>query len=194
MAGDTHDLEYYLERRPQAEDDSSLREWRRRGLSQFRNVPRVALEARRGRLGVLSRHEGGHGKDRTPTRRGGSGRPGGGRHQFGAWPVTAEWLSAMFDYNVAPFFQSFIEVRVEKSANRILLRPYGIYGRLTWGDWRPRKPSVHQAPRVKRSSSGWCRWAGDRGARRHGSFTKPTKVTKITKEESSWCALCAWWS
>ena len=40
----------------------------------------------------------------------------------------------MFDYNVAPFFQSFIEVRVEKSANRILLRPYGIYGRLTWGD------------------------------------------------------------
>ncbi len=55
-------------------------------------------------------------------------------HQFGAWPVTAEWLSAMFDYNVAPFFQSFIEVRVEKSANRILLWPYGIYGRLTWGD------------------------------------------------------------
>jgi len=54
--------------------------------------------------------------------------------QFGAWPVTAEWLSAMFDYNVAPFFQSFVEVRVELSANRILLRPYGIRGRLTWGD------------------------------------------------------------
>ena len=43
--------------------------------------------------------------------------------QFGAWPVTAEWLSAMFDYNVAPFFQSFVEVRVEPSANRILLQP-----------------------------------------------------------------------
>jgi hypothetical protein len=25
-------------------------------------------------------------------------------------------------------------VRVEPSANRILLRPYGIRGRLTWGD------------------------------------------------------------
>ncbi len=54
--------------------------------------------------------------------------------QFGAWPVTAEWLSAMFDYNVAPFFQSFVEVRVELSASRTLLRPYGIRGRLTWGD------------------------------------------------------------
>ena len=54
--------------------------------------------------------------------------------QFGAWPFSAEWLSAVFDYNVAPFFQSFVEVRVEPSANRILLRPYGIRGRLTWGD------------------------------------------------------------
>ncbi len=63
MAGDTHDLEYYLERRPQKRSDSSLREWRRRSLSQFRNVPRLALEAHVARLGVLSRHEGGHGKD-----------------------------------------------------------------------------------------------------------------------------------
>ena len=31
----------------------------------------------------------------------------------GAWPFSAEWLSAAFDYNVAPFFQSFVEVRVE---------------------------------------------------------------------------------
>ena len=54
--------------------------------------------------------------------------------EFGAWPVTAEWLSAMFDYNVAPFFQSFVEVRVERSTGRVLLRPYGVNGRLTWGD------------------------------------------------------------
>ena len=39
--------------------------------------------------------------------------------QFGAWPFTAEWLSAAFDYNVAPFFQSFVEVKVERSANRV---------------------------------------------------------------------------
>ena len=35
---------------------------------------------------------------------------------FDAWPFSAEWLSALFDYNVAPFFQSFFEVRVEPSA------------------------------------------------------------------------------
>ena len=77
--------------------------------------------------------------------------------QFGAWPVTAEWLSAMFDYNVAPFFQSFIEVRVELSANRILLRPYGIRGRLTWGDLassesiRPAGATARNARRVDRA-------------------------------------------
>jgi uncharacterized membrane protein HdeD (DUF308 family)/3',5'-cyclic AMP phosphodiesterase CpdA len=54
--------------------------------------------------------------------------------QFGAWPFTAEWLSAAFDYNVAPFFQSFLEVSVERSANRVRIIPYGVHGRLTWSD------------------------------------------------------------
>jgi 3',5'-cyclic AMP phosphodiesterase CpdA/uncharacterized membrane protein HdeD (DUF308 family) len=54
--------------------------------------------------------------------------------QFGAWPFTAEWLSAAFDYNVAPFFQSFVEVKVEPSANRVRLIPHGVNGRLTWGE------------------------------------------------------------
>jgi hypothetical protein len=53
---------------------------------------------------------------------------------FGAWPFSAEWLSAAFDYNVAPFFQSFVEVRVEPSANRLRVLPWGVHGRLTWGD------------------------------------------------------------
>ena len=38
----------------------------------------------------------------------------------------------MFDYNVAPFFQSFVEVKVEPSANRVRIVPYGVHGRLTW--------------------------------------------------------------
>ena len=54
--------------------------------------------------------------------------------EFGAWPFSAEWLSAAFDYNIAPFFQSFIEVRVEPSAGLIRLRPYGVHGRLKWRD------------------------------------------------------------
>ena len=52
--------------------------------------------------------------------------------EFGAWPASAEWLSAMFDYNTAPFFQSFILVQVE--ADRVRLRPYGVHGRLRWKD------------------------------------------------------------
>jgi 3',5'-cyclic AMP phosphodiesterase CpdA len=34
---------------------------------------------------------------------------------LGAWPSSPEWLSAMFDYNVAPFFQSFVVVTVRSS-------------------------------------------------------------------------------
>jgi hypothetical protein len=51
-----------------------------------------------------------------------------------AWPFSAEYLSALFDYNVAPFFQSFVEVRVEPSAGRVRLLPHGVHGRLRWRD------------------------------------------------------------
>jgi hypothetical protein len=51
-----------------------------------------------------------------------------------AWPYSVEWLSGAFDVNVAPFFQSFVEVRVEPSSGRVRLRPYGIDGRLRWTD------------------------------------------------------------
>jgi serine/threonine protein kinase len=53
---------------------------------------------------------------------------------FGAWPASAEWLSAMFDYNVAPFFQSFVVVTVDPAARRLTFRPWGINGPLTWKD------------------------------------------------------------
>ena len=35
---------------------------------------------------------------------------------------------------MAPFFQSFVEVRVERSAKRVRLWPYGVHGRLRWRD------------------------------------------------------------
>src|SRR4029453_15814531 len=49
--------------------------------------------------------------------------------RFGAWPFSVEWLSAAFDYNAAPFFQSFVEVRVEPSAERARRLPWGPPGR-----------------------------------------------------------------
>ena len=54
--------------------------------------------------------------------------------RVGAWPFTAEWLSAAFDDNTAPFFQSFVEVKVEPSAGRVRILPYGVHGRLRWRD------------------------------------------------------------
>ncbi|MGH9201574.1 MAG: metallophosphoesterase family protein, partial [Vicinamibacterales bacterium] len=68
--------------------------------------------------------------------------------RFGAWPFVAETLSAIFDFNRAPFFQSFIEVRVEPSANRVRLLLYGVDGPLRWkdletgGDLRPTETAV----------------------------------------------------
>jgi 3',5'-cyclic AMP phosphodiesterase CpdA len=60
--------------------------------------------------------------------------------RFGAWPFSVEWLSAAFDYNVAPFFQSFVEVRVEPSAGRVRLSPVG----------RPRPPAVGRSSGLAR--------------------------------------------
>jgi hypothetical protein len=48
--------------------------------------------------------------------------------------LSAEWLSAAFDANVAPFYQSFIEARVEPSKGRVRLLPYSAHGRLHWAE------------------------------------------------------------
>jgi 3',5'-cyclic AMP phosphodiesterase CpdA len=54
--------------------------------------------------------------------------------RFGAWPFSAEWLSAAFDYNAAPFYQSFVLVHVDASLGRLRLWPIGVHGRLRWSD------------------------------------------------------------
>jgi hypothetical protein len=54
--------------------------------------------------------------------------------RWGAWPFSAEWVSAAFDVNTAPFYQSFVEVRVEPSRGRLRLIPHGVRGRLPWSD------------------------------------------------------------
>jgi hypothetical protein len=54
--------------------------------------------------------------------------------KFKGWPVSPEWLSAAFDYNEAPFFQSFLEIKVERSQKRLRLIPYSNKGRLRWSD------------------------------------------------------------
>ncbi len=52
----------------------------------------------------------------------------------GGWPASPEGLSGAFDFNRAPFFQSFMEVRVEGSARRVRLILHGVDGPLKWRD------------------------------------------------------------
>ena len=53
---------------------------------------------------------------------------------LGGYPLTQETLSGVFDFNRAPFFQSFMEVIVERSQNRVRLLLYGVNGQLRWKD------------------------------------------------------------
>ena len=53
---------------------------------------------------------------------------------FGGYPFDSEIVSGAFDFNRAPFFQSFLEVRVERSRQRVRLLLYGVNGRLRWRD------------------------------------------------------------
>ena len=54
----------------------------------------------------------------------------------GGWPASVEGLSGAFDFNRAPFLQSFVEVRVERSAHRVRLILHGVHGPLRWRDLR----------------------------------------------------------
>jgi uncharacterized membrane protein HdeD (DUF308 family) len=52
--------------------------------------------------------------------------------RFRAWPFTAETLAGAFNYNQAPYLQSFVEVRVEGSKNQVRLILHGADGPIRW--------------------------------------------------------------
>jgi uncharacterized membrane protein HdeD (DUF308 family) len=134
MAGDTHDLEYYAERRAGSPrvmhhfvnggggaylSFGTALDWPDRpATAEWVYYPSTAA--------VVAKIEATTPRWKWPawwwTKR------------FGGWPFSAEWLSAAFDANVAPFYQSFIEVRVEPSKGRVRLLPYGVHGRLHWSE------------------------------------------------------------
>ena len=137
MAGDTHDLEYYQEEVGSDARSETVHHWVNGGGGAYLSFgtalawparPDVAQWAYYpSRNEVVAKI-----RSRTPwwkwpawvwTR------------TFGAWPSSPEWLSAMFDYNVAPFFQSFAVVTVDPAAARVTIKPWGIHGPLTWKDF-----------------------------------------------------------
>jgi len=53
---------------------------------------------------------------------------------FSAWPFNGYIMSAAFDHNKAPFFQSFVEVQVLNSKDEVRFLPHSATGRLRWRD------------------------------------------------------------
>jgi uncharacterized membrane protein HdeD (DUF308 family)/3',5'-cyclic AMP phosphodiesterase CpdA len=70
------------------------------------------------------------------------------------WPFSAEWLSAMFDYNVSPYFQSFLKIKVEPSLGRVTLIPYSNHGRLRWSNIT----STEGARPMGAKAEDWAEW------------------------------------
>jgi hypothetical protein len=137
MAGDTHDLEYYEEPVTGESGPFIVHHWVNGGGGAYLSFGSALAWPAKPDVATWA-HYPNHGdvvgkiQDYTPwwkwpawvwTR------------SFGAWPASPEWLSAMFDYNVSPFFQSFVVVTVDPAGRRITIRPWGIHGPLTWKDF-----------------------------------------------------------
>jgi hypothetical protein len=133
MAGDTHDLEYYAEKDP---NGSVVHHWVNGGGGAYLSFGAPLAWPKPpftedwgfypGRAAVTQKIE-----QLTPWWK----RPiWWWTRDFDAWPSSAEWLSAMFDYNSAPFFQSFVVVTFDPASKRVTVKPWGIHGPLTWKD------------------------------------------------------------
>ena len=136
MAGDVHDFEYYAERYQSPSGERTMHHFVNGGGGAYLSVgtaldfpaqPPTPLWAHYPtRLQLTEKIEAATPKWKRPA--------WWWTKSFGAWPSSVEWLSAAFDYNFAPFYQSFVEVRVEPAANRVRFLPWGVHGRLKWSE------------------------------------------------------------
>jgi hypothetical protein len=133
MAGDTHDLEYYSERRPSGGTAYHFVNGGGGAYLSFGTALDWPAEPATADWAFYPNKAQVVGKIDATTPR--WKRPAWWwTTKFGGWPFSAEWLSAAFDVNAAPFYQSFMVVRVEPSRRRIRLIPYGVHGQLRWPD------------------------------------------------------------
>lgn len=135
MAGDTHDLEYYAE--PDSAGGAPMHHFVNGGGGAY-----LSLGAALAPKGSMPTKDFAHYPARGPiTAKIDALTPWYKRPawiwttKYNGWPFSAEWLSAAFDHNQAPFFQSFIEVVVERSTGLVRLIPHGVDGQLKWSDF-----------------------------------------------------------
>jgi hypothetical protein len=136
MAGDTHDFEHYRETYPSRGQTRSMNHFVNGGGGAYLSigtaldwpkhppVPDCAFYPRTD--AVVAKLDG-----QTPSWK----QPLWlWVKRLNAWPSSPEAMASAFDFNRAPFFQSFMEVRVEGSANRVRLVLHGENGPLRWRD------------------------------------------------------------
>jgi uncharacterized membrane protein HdeD (DUF308 family) len=137
MAGDTHDLEYYREI-PANSDGHTMYHFVNGGGGAYLSIGAAMTDSKTRPTVDWANYP----SPEPLIQKIDSLTP---KYKYPAWvwvkkyngyPFSAEWLSAAFDYNQAPYFQSFMEIKVEKSLNRIRLIPYGIHGQLRWKDFQ----------------------------------------------------------
>jgi hypothetical protein len=136
MAGDTHAFEYYLEEPDADKKQPAIRHFVNGGGGAYLSIggalawPEIAPTKEwafyPGADAVYTKLEA-----ETPVWQ----RPfWWWISHFGAWPLSVETLSSMFDFNHAPFYQSFMEVRVERSKDRVVFALQGVNGPIRWQD------------------------------------------------------------
>jgi hypothetical protein len=136
MAGDTHDFEYYRERRPGPSGEEVTHHFVNGGGGAYLSIgtaldwparPPVEDWAFYPRTDALAA--------KLEAEASGIVRPvWWWVRDLRGWPTTVEMLSGVFDFNRAPFFQSFVEVRVERSRDRVRYLLHGTRGPLAWQD------------------------------------------------------------
>lgn len=136
MAGDTHDLEYYEEPVAAATGSFTVHHWVNGGGGAYLSFGSALAWPAKPDVSTWAYYPNQHDVvEKIVTNTPWWKWPAWvWTSKFGAWPSSAEWLSAMFDYNVAPFFQSFVVVTVDPAERTVKIRPWGIHGPLTWGD------------------------------------------------------------
>ena len=135
MAGDTHDLEYYVEK-PKENDGHTMHHFVNGGGGAYLSIGTAMAKAE-----TMPTEDYAFYPSYDPLVKKIEANTSWYKYpawwytkKFDGWPFSAEWLSAAFDYNVAPFFQSFMEIRVERSTNKVRFIPYSQHGRLKWSD------------------------------------------------------------
>jgi hypothetical protein len=133
MAGDTHDLEYYLEEYGNA---PSMHHFVNGGGGAFLSIgSSFGVPAKR--ITDVWAH--------YPTREAITDMLDENlppwvqplwwwTQKFDGYPFSSDVLSTAFDFDRSPFLNSFVVVEVDGAGRQVRIVPYGVKGRLRWSD------------------------------------------------------------